>query len=253
MATPQRIERTYRVRFDEAGPDGRLRSSGYLRYAQDLAWIHSETAGFGRAWYRDRGLFWLVRGVELDILEDVEYGTELVVSTEVIGFRRVIARRRSDFHLPDSERKAATALTDWVLLKDSGRPAQPPAEILEAFPPTTDAFTPLRAVIDPAPLHSDSANFAVRRSEADPMGHVNNAVYVDYIDEGILRRSPGDDRLPIPRRYRIEFTGSAVPGSRVVAITWGEGASWSTMLTDANGREMLRATLEGDLASWVGG
>ena len=36
MTFATRLERGYRVRFDEAGPDGTLRSSGYLRYAQDL-------------------------------------------------------------------------------------------------------------------------------------------------------------------------------------------------------------------------
>ena len=35
---------------------------GHLRFAQDLAWIHSESAGFGREWYADRQLTWLVRG-----------------------------------------------------------------------------------------------------------------------------------------------------------------------------------------------
>ena len=41
----------YRVRFDEAGPDGNLRTSTLLRYAQDLAWYHSAQRGFTRAWY----------------------------------------------------------------------------------------------------------------------------------------------------------------------------------------------------------
>jgi len=75
LTTPQRIERGYRVRFDEAGPDGNLRTGGYLRFAQDLAWIHSQSAGFDRAWYDERGLFWLVRGVELDVLDHVRFGS----------------------------------------------------------------------------------------------------------------------------------------------------------------------------------
>ena len=139
----QRIERTYRVRFDEAGPDGNLRSGGYLRFAQDLAWIHSESAGFGRDWYGERGLFWLVRGVELEILDAIEFGSELVVSTQVIGFRRVIARRKSEIRRVGSERIVAEAFTDWVLLNDAGRPVRPPDEIPEAFGTISD-FTPLR-------------------------------------------------------------------------------------------------------------
>ena len=33
----------FRVRFDEAGPDGLLRTSSLLRYAQDLASHHSDS------------------------------------------------------------------------------------------------------------------------------------------------------------------------------------------------------------------
>ena len=38
----------YRVRFDEAGADGRVRTGSLLRYAQDIAWRHSE-GQIGRA------------------------------------------------------------------------------------------------------------------------------------------------------------------------------------------------------------
>ena len=128
MAGVARLKRPYRVRFDEAGPDGHLRSSGYLRYAQDLAWIHSESHGFNNEWYAARELTWLVRAVEPDIISDVAYGTELLVSTEVVGFRRIWARRRSEFRLAGTERPVAVALTDWVLLGRRGVPTRVPAE-----------------------------------------------------------------------------------------------------------------------------
>ena len=41
---PDTCSAPYRVRFDEAGPDGLLRTSVLLRYAQDLAWYHSAPA-----------------------------------------------------------------------------------------------------------------------------------------------------------------------------------------------------------------
>ena len=43
----------FRVRFDEAGPDGLLRTSAVLRYAQDLAWFHSSARGYTRSWYAE--------------------------------------------------------------------------------------------------------------------------------------------------------------------------------------------------------
>ena len=68
----------YRVRFDEAGPDGRLRTSGLLRYTQDLAARHSEALGYDRAWYRARGLTWLVRTAELDVRAPIPYGADVL-------------------------------------------------------------------------------------------------------------------------------------------------------------------------------
>jgi len=254
VTTPARIERTYRVRFDEAGPDGNLRSGGFLRFAQDLAWIHSESAGFGRDWYGQHGLFWLVRGVELDILEQVEFGSELVVSTQVIGFRRVIARRKSEFHRPGAERPIAQALTDWVLLNQAGRPVRPPAEIPEAFVTTAD-FTPLRVDLDTTPGTADERSFVVRRSETDPMAHVNNAGYLDYLDEQYLSvfDAPIEAALPVPRRYRAEFVGSATPGATVVGRSWQSDLAWRYRLTDESGAQLFRASLEVDPATWVGG
>ena len=250
----QRLERVYRVRFDEAGPDGTFRSSGFLRFAQDLAWIHSESAGFGREWYGERALMWLVRSVELDIVGSIEYGSQVVVSTEVIGFRRVLARRRSEFHRPGSERPVAVAITDWLMLSDAGRPVRPPPEVPELFVTNAD-FTPLRALTGDTPRDPHERSFRVRRSEADPMAHVNNAGYIDYMDEQYLESTGAADdaALPLPRRYRAEFVASATPGLRLVGRSWPTDDGWSYRLADEDGHELFRASLETDPGEFVGG
>ena len=248
----RRIERPYRVRFDEAGPDGQLRASGYLRFAQDLAWVHSESAGFGREWYGDRGLTWLVRAIELDVLSNVEYGSELEVSTQVIGFRRVWARRRSDFRPVGQGDLVGVAITDWVLLNANGRAVRPPPEILDAFGSDLGEFTPLRMEEPTAPESASPREFRPRRSELDPMGHVNNAAYLDYMDEQFLGLDRIRHGLPTPRRYRAEFLFSAEAGAKVVGRGWAEGSAWNYELA-TDERELFRARLEADPAAWVGG
>lgn len=249
----RRIELPYRVRFDEAGPDGNLRSSGYLRYAQDLAWIHSERAGFGRDWYSDRGLTWLIRAIELDILGETPYGTELRVSTEVVGFRRVWARRRNEFHRAGSERPVAAAITDWVLLNDRGAPTRVPVEISAMFAAPGTDYTPLRLELPAPPRDASTQHLTVRRSELDPMAHVNNAAYLDYLDEHRLAGKRVLERLPTPRRYRAEFIVAAEPHHELVGRGWPDELGWSYRLEDDDAGELFRARLETDPAAWVGG
>jgi acyl-ACP thioesterase len=250
----RRIERAYRVRFDEAGPDGFLRASGFLRFAQDLAWVHSERAGFGRDWYSARGLTWLVRAIELDLLANVEYGSVLDVSTQVVGFRRVWARRRSEFKPHGHERMVGVAITDWVLLNAAGRPVRPPQEILDVFG-AEEAFvdfTPMRMAVPTAPADAQPREFRPRRSELDPMAHVNNASYLDYMDEQFLGLERIRHGLPVPRRYRAEFLWSAEAGAKVIGRGWKEDAAWNYRLS-TDERELFSARLETDPADWVGG
>jgi acyl-ACP thioesterase len=247
-----RIERTYRVRFDEAGADGHLRSSGYLRFAQDLAWIHSEGAGFGRHWYGERGLTWLARSVELEILAEVEYGAEVAVSTEVIGFRRVWARRRSEFKPLGGERMLAVAITDWVLLNSRGHPVRPPAEIIDAFPAGLASFSPLRLELPSPPPDTTRLEFSPRLADLDPMGHVNNAAYLDYVDEHLAAAGRRGEVRRRPRRYTAEFVAAAEPAMTITSEGWDAERAWCIRLREGE-RELFRARFESDPAAWVGG
>jgi len=249
-----RIERTYRVRFDEAGADGHLRGSGFVRYAQDLAWIHSESAGFGRDWYASHGLTWLARSVELEIIGDVPYGAELDVSTEVIGFRRVWARRRTEFKPHGGERLLGVAITDWVLLNARGVPVRPPAEVVDNFPVRATEFTPLRIEL-PEPANGanqTTSQLSARLSDLDPLGHVNNAAYLDYVDEHLVASGRRADVRRHPRRYQLEFLASAEPGMALTAVGWESAGRWCYRLS-AVARELVRARFESADGSWVGG
>jgi len=242
MPAATRIERSYRVRFDEAGPDGQLRASGYLRYAQDLAWIHSETAGFGRDWYAAHGLTWLARAIELEIDAPVTYGAELDVTTQLAGFRRVWARRLTDFRLHGKAGSIAQAITDWVLINANGRPVRPPPGVIEVFGSDLADFSPLRLPAQPPRAEAIRVESTVRRGEVDPLGHLNNAAYLDYLDEHYLDVGR-HAALPEKRRYQIEFVAPAAPGTKVTGLGWADGDEWCYRL-EADGRELFRAWLK---------
>ncbi len=237
----------FRVRFDEAGPDGLLRTSNLLRYAQDLAWLHSDQLGFTRSWYAERGLVWLARAAEVTVLAPVRVGTVLIGTTSVLGSRRVWARRRTTFDDPDGVRVAWTHV-DWVLLDGRGAPVRIPADFEVAFGHAAADFGLTRVTLDDPPDTSASASWVVRPQELDPMDHVNNAVYADWLDERIID-ADGESGLEasraIPRSVRLDYVRSADRRMVVNARTWrGPDGVWACRLTDGTGADLLRATLQ---------
>jgi acyl-ACP thioesterase len=230
----------YRVRFDEATPAGLARTSALLRYAQDIAWAHSEVLGFDRAWYRERGLAWLVRAAELHILGPIPLGTALDVRTAVVGHRRVWARRRGEFRVADG--LVAWLHTDWLLIDDRGRIARVPEVFGTTFPAPAMTAELGRVPLPPTPPDARSREFRVRPHELDPMDHVNNAAYLDWLEESVLDAGGNVDETP--RRYGLEYAAAAGHAEDLRAETWRDGSGWSHRLRGARG-EIFRARLEG--------
>jgi acyl-CoA thioesterase FadM len=245
---------SYRVRFDECGQDGLARTSALLRYAQDVAWIHSERLGFDRDWYAGRGLTWLVRAARVVVLGPVPLGTTLEVSTTVSGFRKVWARRRTDGRLADGT-LAFWAHTDWVIVDARGLPTRVPAEFPAVYGAMPGPFEPGRVALQATPPDAARHEGIVRPQDLDPLGHVNNAAYLDYLEEAMLAGGPAPARgvAALPRTIRIEYLAQASPGAMVRGATWsdptlaahgGEAEGWAWRLTDAAGADLARGRLE---------
>jgi len=236
----------YRVRFDEAGPDGGARTAALLRYAQDVAWRHSEELGFDRGWYQERGLGWVVRGVDLEVHEPIPMGHTLRVSTAVVGHRRIWARRLGECRLMDG-RLAARVTTDWVLLDARNRVVRIPDDFGIAFANPEVKSEILRVPVPRGePVHSHA--LMVRPADLDPIDHVNNAVYVDWLEEALEAAGWRSASMALPRSTRLEYLASAERGDAIVVDLHGQPERWTAVIRRADGGPLVRAACEASVS-----
>ena len=231
-----------RVRFDEAGPDGLVRTSTLLRYAQDLASFHSAERGFDRAWYAQRGLSWLARTAAVAVLAPIVHGSSISGTTRVVGERRVWARRRTDF-VDGRGMLVAWTHVDWVLLDARGAPTRIPAAFEGAFGSPKATFPLGRVDLEEPTTDARRLAFAVRPQELDPMVHVNNAVYADWLDEAVIAAGDLPAVRAIPRLASLEYARSAEPAATLTSEVWPSHGGWAFRLSESAGRALLRARL----------
>jgi acyl-CoA thioesterase FadM len=237
---PYRIVRPYRVRFEEATTTETMRTAIYLAWAADVAWQHSTLLGFGRQWYAARGISWVVRAVRLDVLRPIPTYAEVYVTTEVIGFRRIAARRHSDVRNPSGELIARIEI-DWVMVNERGIPARVPEEMLEFAADGAATFEMLKVGLPETPADAFERGFRVRRRDLDPMDHVNNSVYIDYLEDALEAAGQGSLLAACPRRHEIDFLASAERDDSLVGRAWPFEDGWAYRLSRDDGTEIFRA------------
>jgi acyl-CoA thioesterase FadM len=239
---PYRIVRPYRVRFEEATAAETIRTAVYLAWLADIAWQHSTLIGFGRKWYSERGLGWLVRAIRLDVLAPIPTYASVLVSTRVLGYRRVAARRECEVRDPDG-RPLAIGHVDWVLVNERGMPTRVPPEFGQFVRGEAASFDLHKVALPPTPPDAYERPFHIRRRDLDPMDHVNNSVYLDYFEEALVAAGQGGLLAATPRRYVLDFAASAVFDEHVTGYAWPYERGWAYRLARADGAEMFRATV----------
>jgi medium-chain acyl-[acyl-carrier-protein] hydrolase len=242
-APPYRIVRPFRVRFEESTVDETMRTAIHLAWVADIAWQHSTLLGFGRDWYTEHGLFWLVRAVQLDVFRPIHTYAGVLVSTRVLGYRRISARRESEVRDPSGELLARLEI-DWVMTNERGRPTRIPDDFHKFVVDGSATFEMLKVPLPEAPSDAFESRFGVRRRDLDPLDHVNNSVYLDYFEEALDAAGQGELLGAIPRRYALDFANAAARDDRLVGRTWPHDGGWAYRLAREDGTEIFRARIE---------
>jgi acyl-CoA thioester hydrolase len=118
---------------------GHVNNLEYLRWAQDVAGLHSEAQGWPLARYVALGRGWFVRRHEIEYLRPAFAGDALTLVTWVAAFRRSSSPRRYLFFRPADGAVVARAETLWAFVDfATGVPTRIPPELAGAFEVVAD-------------------------------------------------------------------------------------------------------------------
>jgi acyl-ACP thioesterase len=162
-----------------------------------------------------------------------------------------MARRHNTVQRADGA-PVATAVVDWILTENGEAPVRVPEEFAAAFPTSEGAVAPSTLQESHPPSGSARAPLRIRASDADAMGHANHTVYLDLLDDAVIRAG-GAAATAHPRTYDLQYDAAAATGAELCDLAWQEAGLWHYRLETPGGALHLHARLVGASPAASGG
>jgi acyl-CoA thioester hydrolase len=220
-----------RVRSYECDANGHVNNAVYQQYLEEAATLASGALGFPMEWYAARGETWFLRRLSLVYHLPARAHDELTVTTWISSRARVRSLRQYEVKRVTDGATIVQGCAEWAYVNlSTGRPCPIPTELdsrcLNETPPVVPDY--------PLPAASVGTRVfrwrhVVRRYELDTNRHVNNAVYLNWLEEAKIQACAGagwtldqmaaENLLILQTRHDTEYLAPARHGDEIEVVS----------------------------------
>lgn len=173
-----------RIRYSETDSEGRLTLLALLNYFQDASTFHSEDLGMGVEYLKEKHLVWVLSSWQIVAKRYPKLGDRVTIGTAPYEFKGFLGFRNFAM-LSEDGSYLAKANSLWSLLStDTGKPAIPPAEMIEGYalePKLSMEYAPRKIALPGQGERRES--IVVKKHHLDTNHHVNNGQYINMAME----------------------------------------------------------------------
>lgn len=226
----------FRIRQYELDAHDELPNRVLAQLFQETAMRASADAGFPVEWYTEHRDVWVIHLMTLEHLRPIRYPDELEITTWLSDAEHVRTHREYLARNVRTGEIAARGRAFWAHLnRETMMPARIPPDIIGRLEPNGVRAVPriVPRLYPPSPTESPLQFHLSRRIqhyESDALQHVNNALYLDWLEEALAQVTAGPSLRLCVRRHDIEYVRGALPGDAVEVATrlLGHGHSASS-------------------------
>lgn len=156
-----------------------------IQALNDITRLHSDSLGLGTAYHLAYDLAWVVTRYHVNVLRPMKAST-YTVSTEPYSFKRMMGYRLYDIY--EGETKVCEGSVQYMLINIKTKEAvNPTPYMIERFDARhqdgqTLTFPKIKKGHE-GPIKK--AVYKIKAKDIDANGHVNNAAYFRYLQEGL--------------------------------------------------------------------
>lgn len=200
-----------RVRLSDMDAAGRLRLDAVARFLQDAAIDDVQGTGWGTPEH-----LWVVRRIQIDVVAALLHDREVEITTWCSGVAAIAAGRR--WSVVGDAGGLAEIDSVWIHLGPDQRPAR-----IGDFGPYGLAgggrTISTRLVLPGPPGEALRRPWALRSTDLDAHGHVNNAVYWQAVEDWLAREGVSPTE---PHRALLDYRDPVDLGDEVELVSFAD-------------------------------
>jgi len=207
-----KIEISRRVDYTDVNPAFRLKLGVLFRYLQAAAVEHSERVGLGSQSLVGERTVWVLNKIGAIIHRYPTYREDIRIVSWHRGKKGLKAYR--DFRVFSKEECLAEAASMWLYLDlDQRKLKKIPPKMDQAYTVEPDATNVDVDEWTPKSVSADKElRITTRYSDFDPLGHVNNTIFFDFIETLSQKAFKGNTHIRhIMIQFQKEISEIAVP------------------------------------------
>jgi len=207
------FEVNWPVRLADTDANDRLRLDAVARYLQDIGFEHLGAVDDG-----DLHQVWIVRRTVIDVVRPIEFGDHVYLRR----WPSALSNRWCNMRIQISSAKGGLIEAEAFLI-NIDPVAGVPARMTDRFMApmvavTTEHRLRWKAVLEAtSDMSATPKPFPLRIADFDRLGHVNNAVYWQAVEEELAAHP---DIYAVPYRAIVEHVGAIFAGDPVDVRFW---------------------------------
>jgi acyl-ACP thioesterase len=213
-----------RIRLSDMDSRGRLRLDAVARFLQDVAIDDVQETGWGLPDH-----LWFIRSIRIDVSSPFVEDRAVELVTWCSGLAAIAAGRR--WSLRGDRGGRAEVDSVWIHLGPDERPAR-----LDGFDVYAESAegrsVSTKLLLSDPPAVGRATPWALRVTDVDLHGHLNNAAYWQAVEERLVRRGP-DPTTPV--RALLDYRQPIDVDDEVSLVEFADGDAVGLALVTSSG------------------
>ena len=236
------FEKNFEIKTYEGDKNSDLRIVTLMNLFQDCADDHASNLCVGMEHCLRNGLAWVGAGYHIKINRLPKIHEKIVIKTWPSSKNRLMAVREFEVRDEKNGEILVNAASQWVLISVEKKRPVALDDNLPDFPDThiRAVDSDFAKIVEVAKVDFEKP-FFVRFDDIDINGHVNNAVYPLWANEGV----PADFRMEhSPVEIEVSFKKEGMFGEAIKVLTQIDGLITIHSIRGDDGRELARLKIE---------